>query len=197
MNVGNGCSDIFSPLGDAASIQRPYFLYVGNLKPHKNFDVLLEALRKRPEHSLVAIINDKANAEAAIELSGLSAQARVVSGVSDIELAELYRGSIGLLMPSLTEGFGLPAVESLSCGRAVAYSKTCTSVAEIVGDFGVAVEYGIDAEEWANAMDTLAESELSFTHPDGEWRNQYRWSNVACNVSNHLMSVQSLNARNV
>lgn len=197
VNVGNGCSDIFSPMGDPASIPSPYFLYVGNLKPHKNFDVLLKALRKRPEYSLVAIINDSANAEAAIEHYGLGARVRVVSGISDVELAELYRGSIGLLMPSLTEGFGLPAVESLSCGRAVAYSKACASVAEIVGDFGVAVEDGVDVEEWANAMDALAESELSFTHPDEKWRNQYKWSNVAGNVSNHLMSLHSSNARNV
>lgn len=191
VNVGNGCSDIFTPAEVNQLKTREYFLYVGNLKSHKNFGVLLRALQVRPEYSLVAIINDAEAAESTIYEAGVSAQVNVVSGVSDAELADYYRGSLGLLMPSTSEGFGLPAVESLSCGRPVVYSKSCLSVAEIVGEHGVAVDRELDAEGWAEAMDGLLEVQESFNPPSKSWRDQYRWSAVAANVSDHLTSTLS------
>ncbi|MFF2316486.1 glycosyltransferase family 4 protein [Arthrobacter sp. NPDC058097] len=189
VNVGNGCSDVFTAAGESASREGPYFLYVGNLKEHKNFDVLLRALKKRPHFRLIAVINDYASAATVIEASGLTRQVEVVSGLSDVELAQYYRGSIGLVMPSLTEGFGLPAVESLSCGRAVAYSKSCSSVAEIVGDFGVPVDRVQDGVSWAEAMDALSDGASAFQAPSSTWRDQYRWSNVAENINTHLAQI--------
>ena len=49
VNVGNGCSEVFTPEGDLPLEPRPYFLYVGNLKSHKNFDVVLRALQNPSE----------------------------------------------------------------------------------------------------------------------------------------------------
>jgi glycosyltransferase involved in cell wall biosynthesis len=56
--------------------------------------------------------------------------------VPDEHLAVLYNAATVLALPSLDEGFGLPAVEAMACGLPVAASRT-GSLAEIVGPAGV------------------------------------------------------------
>lgn len=156
VNVGNGCSDAFTADGPVTTRFSNYFLYVGNLRPHKNFDVVLRALALRPDYELVVVCSEQVRVRELATAAGVAARLHVISGVSDEELAELYRGSHGLVFPSTLEGFGLPAVEALSCGVSVAYWSGCESVAEIVGDAGPAMESSSDAEEWAAALDEMA-----------------------------------------
>ena len=53
---------------------------------------------------------------------GLADSVRLPGFVSDEALACLYSGAVGVVIPSLAEGFGLPAVEAAACGAAVALS---------------------------------------------------------------------------
>lgn len=191
LNVGNGCSDVFEKTTQDGTAP-DYFLYVGNLKPHKNFDVLLQSLLQRPQYRLVAVINDRAIAEEKIRALGLTSRVKIVAGLSDAQLANYYQRSIALLIPSLVEGFGLPAVESLSCGRPVAYSSGCLSVAEIVGNHGVAVHDAASSARWADAMDELTALSPSFRAPSDSWRDQYRWNQVATKVNSHLSHLQNV-----
>jgi glycosyltransferase involved in cell wall biosynthesis len=66
----------------------------------------------------------------------------------------LYRGAIALLFPSRYEGFGLPALEAMSCGTPVVGSDA-TSIPEVVGDAGVLLDPD-DAEGMAGALIQLA-----------------------------------------
>jgi alpha-1,3-rhamnosyl/mannosyltransferase len=60
--------------------------------------------------------------------------------VSDPDLAELLNASDALVFPSLWEGFGLPAVEAMSCGIPVLASNRGGSLPEVVGDAGLLFE---------------------------------------------------------
>jgi glycosyltransferase involved in cell wall biosynthesis len=60
-------------------------------------------------------------------------------------------------MPSLDEGFGLPAIEAMACGRPVIVSSG-NSLEEVVGDAGLTVDPH-NVEELAAAMDRLFCSE--------------------------------------
>ena len=60
-------------------------------------------------------------------------------GASPDEMASLYRGAVGLVFPSHTEGFGLPAVEALACGTPCAVSNR-SALPEVTGDLGILVE---------------------------------------------------------
>jgi glycosyltransferase involved in cell wall biosynthesis len=126
----NGVGLPFVAKGTAA--EGRYFLYVGNDKPHKNVDVLVDAFETIADASLVLT---GAPFERFRERERV-----VVSGfVSDDELAALYRGAIALVIPSIEEGFGLPALEAMACGTAVITSNA-PALVEITGDAALHVD---------------------------------------------------------
>jgi glycosyltransferase involved in cell wall biosynthesis len=136
----NGAGAPFSESGPAA--EGRYFLYVGNDKPHKNVDVLVDAFARISDVSLVLT-------GAAFERFKPRERVVVTGFVDDAELAALYRGAIALVMPSREEGFGLPALEAMASGCAVITSNAAALV-EITGDAALHVEP--DAASLAGAM---------------------------------------------
>jgi glycosyltransferase involved in cell wall biosynthesis len=73
--------------------------------------------------------------------------------VPDEELCRLYNTCTLFVMPSLDEGFGLPAIEAMACGRPVIVSSG-NSLEEVVADAGLTVDPH-NVEELAAAMDRL------------------------------------------
>jgi glycosyltransferase involved in cell wall biosynthesis len=89
------------------------------------------------------------------ELS-LAGQVRFVSGISDTELAELVASAEIAVVPSLYEGFSLPAVEHMASGTPLVASRT-GALPEVVGDAALLVTPG-DAEDLCAALRTLHDS---------------------------------------
>jgi glycosyltransferase involved in cell wall biosynthesis len=106
----------------------------------KGLRYLLEALAKlRTERdlSLTVIGRPKqggASARTIAEL-GLSGAVEFVSGVSDERIVELYSESALAVVPSLYEGFSLPAIEAMSCGVPLV-ATTGGAIPEVVGRDG-------------------------------------------------------------
>jgi glycosyltransferase involved in cell wall biosynthesis len=63
----------------------------------------------------------------------------VISYITDDELRKLYMTCRALLIPSVYEGFGLPALEAMATGTPVMASKA-TALEEVVGDTGVLID---------------------------------------------------------
>jgi glycosyltransferase involved in cell wall biosynthesis len=131
----NGVGAPFVAHGRAA--EGRYFLYVGNDKPHKNVDVLVDAFARIDGASLVLT-------GAPFERFRTRDRVIVTGFVGNDELAALYRGAIALVMPSREEGFGLPALEAMACGSAVITSNA-PALVEITGDAALHVEPNVDA----------------------------------------------------
>lgn len=120
---------------------RPYALYVGNAYPHKNLEELLvawkEALPRLKEPAKLVLVGkpdyfyDRLQARAN-ELH-LQDSVMFAGGVSDLELAALYRNAKLFVTPSLEEGFGLPPLEAMQEGVPVA-SSNVSALPEILGD---------------------------------------------------------------
>jgi len=125
-------------------LRRPTFLYVGNDKPHKNVDALVDAFERLPPEFTLVLAGgafERFRGRERVQLRGF---------VSDDELLALYRDSIALVMPSLEEGFGLPALEAMSCGTAVITSNAAALV-EVTGDAALHVD-ARDVDALSDAM---------------------------------------------
>lgn len=137
-----------------ASHQAPaanQFLAIANDKPHKNIETLVAAF---------ALVRDELPA-ATLTLVGAAftrfTQREGIDArgfVGDDELQALYRGSTALIMPSLEEGFGLPAAEAMAHGCAVITSNA-RALVEITGDAALHVD-ARDARALADAMLRIA-----------------------------------------
>jgi len=114
------------------------------------------------------------------ELS-LGDRVRFVTGISDTELAELVARSEIAVVPSLYEGFSLPAVEHMASGTPLVASRT-GALPEVTGDSAMLVAPG-DPEELAAALRTLQDSpaeraRLSAAALD-RVQERFAWSAVA------------------
>jgi len=89
------------------------------------------------------------------ELS-LGERVRFVTGISDSDLAELMASTEIAVVPSLYEGFSLPAVEHMASGTPLVASRT-GALPEVTGDAAVLVSPG-DPEELAAALRRLQDS---------------------------------------
>jgi glycosyltransferase involved in cell wall biosynthesis len=109
--------------------------------PMKGLVPLLEAvakLRTERDVELVVIGNPRADGRVAkaIKRLDLAPIVRCVTGISDDELARNYARAQVAVVPSLYEGFSLPAIEAMACGVALV-ATTGGALPEVVGTDGV------------------------------------------------------------
>jgi glycosyltransferase involved in cell wall biosynthesis len=129
-------------------LEQPYILFVGNTKPHKGLPVLLnsfkETVRTVPELELVIVggsLEGDAEMQGMIQSPALSTKVRTLGRLSDEELILVYKGAEMFVLPSLYEGFGLPALEAMACGIPVIVSDA-GSLPEVVGNAAIICKSG-------------------------------------------------------
>jgi glycosyltransferase involved in cell wall biosynthesis len=128
-------------------LSHAYLLYVGNIKPHKNLERLIEAfhlvrVQGRPELELIIIgdeISKLQSLRRAVHKYQLHRFVRFLGFVPDKTLAVLYRLASVFVFPSLYEGFGLPPLEAMASGTPVVTSNV-SSLPEVVGDAAILVD---------------------------------------------------------
>lgn len=145
----------------AAKLRKPFLLYVGVFSENKNQRRLIEAhalLGKEAPALLLIGRCDEDYHRAAIKPALDKAGAEVIlpGGVSQEELVWAYQNALAYVQPSIAEGFGLPIVEAMSYGLAVACSNT-TSLPETAGDAAVLFD-PMNPASMAEALRELAES---------------------------------------
>jgi len=149
-------------------LEDPFVLYVGNVKPHKNVERLIDAfglLRRRGVDGLkLVIIGDEISKfqtlRRAVHRHKLHKHVRFLGFVPDDTLSVLYRLAGVFVFPSLYEGFGLPPLEAMACGAPVITSNV-SSLPEVVGDAALLVD-PYSSEAIAEAIwKVLSDSSLS------------------------------------
>lgn len=175
--VPNAAASEFRPVSrDAASaaVQErfsfgaPFILSVGDIQPRKNHIGLIRAFAKMvrafPQLRQNLVLAGKETwfadrvRNAALE-SGVGDRIVFTGFVSDADLLNLYNACDLFVFPSFYEGFGLPALEAMACGRAVVCSST-TSLPEVVDGAAILFDpYAVD--EMVRALaDLLLDGEL-------------------------------------
>ena len=151
--------DIAATLAERG-IAPPYVLFLGTVQPRKNLARLIRAfagvVAAGLPHRLVVAGRTGWLTEgilAAARAPGLAGRVHFAGYVPDGDLPALYAGADAFVLPSLYEGFGMPALEAMACGTPVIASNT-TSLPEIVGDAGLLVD-PLDEPALARAMIAL------------------------------------------
>lgn len=132
------------------SLPERYILFVGNVKPHKNLQTLVDAfallMQSQPDlHLLIAgkkegfITGDKELFER-IEKNEILAKRIKFSGYVEAEhLPVIYNMASLFVFPSLYEGFGFPPLEAMACGCPVVASNRA-SIPEICGESALYID---------------------------------------------------------
>jgi glycosyltransferase involved in cell wall biosynthesis len=179
--VGEANDPVFRRLSDARMTPRlgalgidpvrRSLVYVGGFSPHKNLEPLVAAFAKlaaRPAFSdLRLIMVGEYEKEVFHSYFGVIKQQVADLGIADRviftgylpdeELVVLLNTATALALPSLIEGFGLPAVEAAACGCPV-IATTASPLPELLGEGGVYVDPR-KPEELGSAIARVLESE--------------------------------------
>ena len=141
-----------------------HVLFVGTLEPRKNIAGLLDAYARLVARSpgvpdLVLAGGGGTRARGAadwlqrMERPPLAGRVQRTGYLDRGTLRTLYAGARALVLPSLDEGFGLPALEAMTVGVPVVASNR-GALPEVVGDAGLLVD-PTDAEAIADALESV------------------------------------------
>lgn len=180
----------------------PYLLYVGNVKPHKNLGRLLAAFSRvadRIPHRLVIAGRREGmrtvDDEAVRQADRLGERVEFTGYVPPDMLEQYMAGCDALVLPSLYEGFGLPPLEALACGRAVAVARSA-SLPEVCGPHA---EYfdPLDVDSMAAALERVATrppdtAEVKATRI--AWARRFDWDTCADRVAVELRAALAASA---
>ena len=120
-----------------------YFLYVGNIFPHKNIDRLIDAFEilRSAQNDINLILVGREDyfykrLKDKVESMNLGKSAIFLGEVSDEELLNLYRNAKAVILPSLMEGFGLPALEAMA-NKCLVLASDIPAIKEVCGESAI------------------------------------------------------------
>jgi glycosyltransferase involved in cell wall biosynthesis len=161
-----GCgvdTELFRPQENIERVAYRLITTASSDQPLKGLSILLNAIvniqSDFPELKLIVIGRLKEDGDTEKELEKLQLQNVVEfkSGISTEELVQEYAKSSVAIVPSLYEGFGLPAAEALACGTPL-ISSDGGALPEVVGDAAYLVKAG-DVNELSKAIRELLNNE--------------------------------------
>jgi glycosyltransferase involved in cell wall biosynthesis len=130
-------------------------IYVGGFGPHKNLETLVKTfgkLSRQPDFTGVRLVmvgeyekevfySHFSTIKRQVEAAGLGDRVIFTGYLPDNELAVLLNLSTVLVLPSLMEGFGLPAIEAAACGCPVIATRE-SPIPKLLGDGGIYIDPG-------------------------------------------------------
>jgi glycosyltransferase involved in cell wall biosynthesis len=153
---------------DRLHFDAPFIFSVGDLQPRKNQIGLIAAFSRlltecpQLKHDLVLTGKETWFTPKVLEAAracGFASRIHFTGFVSDGDLLELYNACDCFVFPSFYEGFGLPILEAMACGRAVACSNT-SSMPEVADGAGLLFDPHQSGEITRALKDILLDSEL-------------------------------------
>jgi glycosyltransferase involved in cell wall biosynthesis len=189
------------PASPPAALRERYILSVASHYPHKNLGTLLRAfasVRHRIPHALVLAGQVRRNLkgvrpEATDELAKLveelavGERLRILGHVPDARLGSLYRGADLFVLPSMFEGFGMPAVEALGMGVPT-LTTNCAALPEATLGKATYITDPLNVEELAWKMLEMIERREAFV-PSAEEVRQIRAFYAPARIAREYMQV--------
>lgn len=155
-NISNSLSELQQ---DYYTFEKDYFIAVGATFAHKNLEVIIDALYRRKDTNDFNLIIVGGNSKYRRKLEelvftlNLSNCVKFLGYVSNKQLVTLYQKSLGLIYPSLYEGFGLPILEAMACGCPVIASNI--EVFHEVGSDSILYFDPLSSDSLNHSIDTI------------------------------------------
>jgi glycosyltransferase involved in cell wall biosynthesis len=160
------------------ALHKPFLLYLGSLQPRKNLDRLLQAWSRintrYPGFELV-LAGGGASHFLEPDLSRLPSGVRRLGRLCDDDLPALYTSALGVVIPSLYEGFCLVGLEALACGTAPAVAEI-PAFREALGETALYFD-PLSVEGMAAALDLFMSDEslrMGIVEQGGEQVGNFR-----------------------
>lgn len=140
------------------AVDVPFLLHVGGNIPRKRLDVLLgvfAAIRARNSKLHLVQVGGPWPSDRVQQIArlGIGRYVSQVRGLTRDQLAELYRRAAAVLVPSESEGFGLPVIEALACG-AIVVASDIPVLREVGGDAVIHCPVG-EVGAWVEAVERV------------------------------------------
>jgi glycosyltransferase involved in cell wall biosynthesis len=144
-------------------IAQPFFLYVGQLLPHKRPDFLVEAMHVATTYlglgATLMLVGHPRLPKYAQAIHELVRElnlpnVHVVGSVSTPDLAAFYSRATGLVTASEHEGFCVPLVEAMAFGLPIV-ARACGAIPETLADGGLLLSPGERPPVLAEALESL------------------------------------------
>lgn len=194
-----GVDSVFKPETDSDDTERSllkfglagkkYILAVGSAEKNKNLSRLVEAFKALSGDAgrgdlllvLAGVRDDNyARIGSYAESLGIGGRVIMTGHVDHCDLPSLYNGALAYILPSLVEGFGIPAAEAMACGTPAIVTRKA-GVLEIAGDAALTFDPE-DTEGMVRCMrSVLDDPSLKAGLRDKGMRavKQLSWSSVA------------------
>lgn len=179
---------------DYSLIPYSYILFLGTIQPRKNAIKLVQAfhLLKQSNYKGKLVIAGNIGWFAQDTLTVIKnspeAQDIVLTGyVSDETRKALYTYADVYVLPSLYEGFGVPALEAMACGAPVAVANN-SSLPEVVGDAGLYFN-ATDPADIARAIGEINQDRTGWIKKSQARAKQFSWEKCAQQTLNVIKQV--------
>ena len=214
INIRGAAGEAYKPLGDSNvnglaidkvlvkhAITKPFFVYLGNFRPHKNLKTLLVAFAKiknqKAKMVLIGDVDAKGRGQDSQNLLKLLKSLKLRKNViltgriaDDREVAAILNEAVALVHPSFHEGFGLTVLEAMACGTPV-IAANATSIPEVVGEAGILIDPH-NVEELAKAMgEVLAGERQDLVERGLQQAKKFSWEKTAQEVLKTIETVVS------
>lgn len=177
----------FGVAAERSENRSPFFLYVGNVEPRKNFATIVRALALLRDRGFeIPLVIAGKPGWGMTDIRQLIAELALQDlidfrgYVADEDLRELYANCSALVHPALHEGFGLTLLEAMMQNAPVLVANT-SSVPEVVGESALLLP-PCDVEAWCHAMyRVLHDSELraALTSQGRDRASRFTWEKCA------------------
>lgn len=173
-------------------ISGEYLLFLGTLQPKKNLVRLIEAMSQLKDRNLKLVVVGMVNEGrggwmnkdifASVTKLGLKDRVIFTGYIPDEQVPLLMAGAKAYVLPSLYEGFGIPAVEAMALGKPIIVSQVA-SLPEVCGTGAIYIENPFDVTSIKQSLEQfleMSESEIQTRIQFGlEWVKRYNWEDTA------------------
>jgi glycosyltransferase involved in cell wall biosynthesis len=166
-------------------------IYIGRYEDYKNVRVLVEAINKLKDYSLVLAGNcEDAQKQKLISISNNSDQLKFLGKISDAEYGKCLSEAAALALPSLEEGFGLPIIEAMSLGCPV----VCSDI-EIFREVGDNAALYFDPSSPNDLVENIRKLEISNYRKEIIKKSianaaRFSWNKSASELKSFLYAIQ-------